>query len=82
MERLAAESLVALTRATGDTGLGLRQWRPLFDTEGTWTETILVQCTDENELRRLHAAIQGKQVTVGGHSAAVGVHSNFVHLPS
>ena len=56
--------MVGLTRATGEKGLGLREWRPLFNAEGAWTEQILVQVADESELRRMHASLQGKHVNV------------------
>ena len=81
MGKLAAQSLVALTRATGETGLGIREWRPLFDVEGAWTEKILVQCSDEAELRRMHTTLQGKQVNIGGFRTSVGVQSHYADLP-
>ena len=80
METLAAKSLVVLTRAKDDEKLGIREWRPLLDFEGKFAGKILVQCSDESELRRLHGTLHGKQVNIGEHSTALGVHSDFTQL--
>ena len=79
-EKLAGSCLVVLSRAKDEKALGLREWRPILDYEGKWAGKLIVQCTDEAELRRLHTALHGKQVTVGEHSASVGVHSDFAKL--
>ncbi len=80
MGKLAGNALIPLKRAEGDYGLGIREWRPIFDVEGAWTEQVIVQCSDESELRRLHKAMHGKKVNIGGHSAAVRVQSDFVQM--
>ena len=80
METLAAKSLVALSRAKGDDTLAIREWRPISDFEGKFAGKILVQCSDESELRRLHSTLHGKQINIGEHTAAVSVHSDFARL--
>ena len=80
MQKLASDSLIPLKKAEGEYGLGLREWRPIYDAEGSWTEKVLVQCTDEVELMRLHGTMHGKRINIGGYSAAVDVKSIFAEL--
>lgn len=58
MEKMSARCLVALTRAQSEYGLADREWKPIFDAEGTWTGKLLVLCSDEAELTRMHKFLQ------------------------
>ena len=80
MERIAAIGLVPLTPTLAADGLGVREWRPIFDADGTWLQKILVQCADEQELRRLHRTVQGSRISFGGHEAAIELESLYVNL--
>ena len=79
-EKLAVDSSITLTRAVDDKALGIREWRPLLDYEGKWSGRLIVQCADECELRLLHDGLHGKQVSIGEHSTAIGVHSDFANF--
>ena len=52
----------------------------MFDFEGGWLHSVVVQLESELELRHLHRLIHGMRVGVGGHEAAVEVDSQFISL--
>jgi len=80
MDKVAAGGLVPLQRARCEDGLGIREWRPLYDYEGRWLQKVIVQLKDEAELRRLHRTVHGLRVAIAGHEAAVEVESLFLDL--
>jgi hypothetical protein len=69
-----------LTKAATEDGLLPGEWRPLFDYEGRWMETVVVQFSSEAELRAAYKAVQGKAININGFAAAVELSSNFVDL--
>ena len=80
LAKFASENHVALKRSTLSEGLGVREWKPLFDAEGKWMYKVLVQLGDEHELRLLHRSLQGKRMALGGHEGLLEVTSDYVDL--
>ena len=66
-----------LAKATTEEGLQPGEWRPLYDNEGRRMETVVVQFSNEAELRAAHRAIQGKAVNINGFTATVEMASNY-----
>ena len=80
MEKLAAEGGLRINRTQQEDGLHLREWRPIMDADGSWTQQVLIQLADEGELRRLHKTLQGRNVSVGGFQAPINIESLYVDL--
>ena len=82
MGKVSTDSSVRLTRASSDTGLGAREWKPLYAADGSWMEKILIQLSNETDLRQVHSTIQGKQINISGSRAAIAMRSDYIDLES
>ena len=80
MNKLTTNGLIPISRSTQEDGLGVREWKPLYDADGTWLQKVVVQFRDEQELRRAHRVLQGKRVSISGHEAAITVESKYIDL--
>ena len=77
---VAGSTGVALRRAAGEHGLGFGEWRPLLDAEGGWTGRVLIQAESADQIRRVHAAVHGRRVTVGDFSTTALMDSAHLGL--
>ena len=80
MEEVGRCSQVPLSRVGESQGMSWHQWQALQTFEGQWAGKVLVQLKDRTEVERVQGALQGKEVQIQDHSAAIGITSDFINL--
>ena len=80
MGSIGASAGTQLTLCSACSGLAPGEWKPLFDMEGGWMQSVVVQAPSEDVLRAIYRAANGRAVSVDGFHATVQVNSSHVDL--
>ena len=80
MDLVGTAAGAAVRKHSNEDGLRPAEWKPLFDMEGRWMQTVLVQFESEGALRAAHRQASGRGINIDGFQAALEIQSMHLDL--